>query len=546
MRLKCILLLIVISLFLITCSTQQENNRIIIGIASDIETLNPLYSFTVEEGNITELLYLSLIENDWDSAKGDIQYSPMLAKSWEWKDNENAVVIELRDDVKWSDGLPCTIEDVIFSFDVYSDPTVKSRAYGYFDNFYTDEKGHIDSAKTFEVLDKNRLKIKFKKESEAELLDIDHPILPKHYWSKYKRNELSQINLKDSVITNGAYLLKRWYRGGAIILAKNQTSFLINHKTVDEIIFKVIPEYRNRLSQLMAGDIDLMEDIKTDDISNIRQNESIIIAPVSGRDFDYIGWNNISVSKYEAGKIVPNKLFGNAKVRRALTIALNRNAVVTQYLKGFGQLASTPVSPIFKSIYNSAVVPMQYRPLLAKKMLKEEGWFDSNHDGTIDKNGVEFQFTLHIPAGNPRRSFAASLFQNNLKEVGIDMTIATDELGVFIDNLFAKKYEAWMAAWVIPIPINLKISWYSDLETTPFNFASFQNYELDKLLDKLSGADKGEKKIIYYKIQEILADEQPYTFLYWIDNIVAYNKRVKNISADPLGTIKHCWQWQLN
>ncbi len=171
-------------------------------------------------------------------------------------------------------------------------------------------------------------------------------------------------------------------------------------------------------------------------------------------------------------------------------MALNRETVVEEYLNGFGTVAQTPVSSIFKSIYNHELTEIKFNLDLAKNKLKENGWIDSNGDGTIDKNGEEFEFTLHIPSGNPRREFAASLFQNNLKSIGIDMTIESNELGVFIDNLFEKKYDAWMAAWVVPIPMNLKISWYSDLDLTPLNFASFQNNEVDLLLDKLDTANR--------------------------------------------------------
>jgi peptide/nickel transport system substrate-binding protein len=125
------------------------------------------------------------------------------------------------------------------------------------------------------------------------------------------------------------------------------------------------------------------------------------------------------------------------------------------------------------------------------------------------------------------------------------MTIEQNELGVFIDNLFSKQFDAWMAAWVVPIPVNLKISWYSDLENTPLNFPSFQSKYLDKLFNKLNNANDNEKIEIYKEIQKILYYDQPYTFLYWIDNIAGYNNRIKNINIGPLGAIKHCWKWRI-
>ena len=544
MRSKTYLLISVFLASIFACSPIKNNDSIIIGIPSDVETLNPLYAFSVEEGNITELSYLSLIESSWDSSKGEIKYSPMISKSWDWDSEKNSITLTISDDILWSDSVMLTIQDIIFSFDIYSDPKVMSRVFGYFDNFYTFENGQIDTSKTFDVLSKTQLKINFKQGTKPSLTDIDFPILPKHFWGKYNRADLPNIAI-DKYVTNGAYFVDTWDKESAIVLRKNVNSFLVTKSSIEKIIFKIIPDYQNRISQLLSEEIDLMQDIKTDDIQNIRANSNLIVKPVAGRDFDYIGWNNISPSDFENGKIVPNKYFGDSAVRNALTIALNRAVVVDEYLNGFGSVAQSPVSSIFKTIYNNQLSEIKFNLDVAKIKLEENGWVDSNGDGTIDKNGNEFEFTLHIPSGNPRREFAASLFQNNLKSIGIDMNIESNELGVFIDNLFEKKYDAWMAAWVVPIPINLKVSWYSDLDSTPLNFASFRNKKLDLLFDKLDYATENDKIEIYKSIQKVLYQNQPYSFLYWIDNISSYNKRMKNISIDPLGSVKHCWDWEL-
>jgi len=542
--------IITISLFIlflfVSCSNEESRDFVVIGIPNDIETINPLYSFSVEEGNITELMFLPLLESNWNSEIGEIEYKPILASSWEWGSGRESLIIQLKNDLLWSDSIECTIDDVIFSFDIYSDPKVKSRAFGYFDKFYTEESGKIDITKTFEKLGNNKLKINFKKDSKPDLLEIDHPILPKHYFEKFKREEIATINVTESLVTNGPYKLDRWEKEQVVVLTKNDVSFLLTENSIPKIIFKVIPEYQMRINQLIHGEIDLMEDIKTDDMEVLNENVLLKVVPISGRDFDYIGWNNISPENYEKSEIIPHKLFGSAKVRQALTHALNRSVVTEEYLNGYGQLASTPLSPIFTSLYNSTITPLLYNPKLATKYLLEEGWSDSNGDGTIDKHGVEFEFTLHIPSGNPRREFAASLFQNNLKAIGIDMTIETNELGIFIDNLFSKQFDAWMAAWVVPIPVNLDISWYSDLSKTPLNFPSYQNSEVDELLNRLSSVENVEKSDIYSEIQMILYNDQPYTFLYWIDNIACYNNRIKNIEIDPLGAIKHSWKWTIN
>ncbi len=208
------------------------------------------------------------------------------------------------------------------------------------------------------------------------------------------------------------------------------------------------------------------------------------------------------------------------------------------------QLSIGPVSPIFKSAIDSDLKPYEYNPEKAEQLLASEGWKDVNNDGILEKGNLEFRFKLYVPSDNPRRSYAATVIKNNLKELGIDVTIETVETGVLIDNMYKKTMDAWMIGWYIAIPIGLKFLWYSDLDKSPYNFVSYRNADADKLLDEISEETNQEKlDSLYRKFQEIIHRDEPVTFLYWVDNIVVYNKRIENINISPLGTIHHCWNW---
>jgi len=132
-----------------SCDTRntETTDRVVIGISADVQTFNPLFTVSVDEGSITELLYLSLVDFRWDEEKSDLQSNPMLAKKWEWSPDSTSITFILRDDVYWSDGKQCTADDIIFSFDVYSDPEVQSGWYGTFGTVYTDEENHVDIEK---------------------------------------------------------------------------------------------------------------------------------------------------------------------------------------------------------------------------------------------------------------------------------------------------------------------------------------------------------------------------------------------------------------
>ena len=539
--------LLFLLLLLYSCSTEPKIDGVIIGIPSDIQSFNPMYAFSVEEGNAAELLYLSLLQYEWNADQGEVEFKSMLAEKWRWEESGEVLYLKIRDDVFWSDSVKCSVDDIIYSFDLYSDADVESRALGFFEKFPCDESGHILIDATFEKISSTELRIQFNQGSNPDLFEIDHLILPKHAFENIPRSEISISDFNENPITNGAYNLANWDRDQSVILSKNSNSFLISEQSPQQIIFKVIPEYQIRLTQLLNGEIDLMEDIQTEDVRKIKESSAVNVIPIQGRDFDYIGWNNIDPHEYSEGETIsPNFYFGSKNVRKALTHALDRTAVIDEYLKGFGQLSVGPVSPIFKRFFDKSLNAHEFDIEKAKNLLKEEDWIDTDNDGIIEKDGVDFAFTLHIPAGNPRRDFAASLFKNNLLAVGIDVTIEKNEFGTFINNLFTKQYDAWMAAWVVPIPINLNISWYSELNETPLNFPSYQNKKVDHLLDQLYELRDEELIKAYYDIQKIIHDEEPYSFLYWVDNLIAHNQRIKNIKITPLGAVKHCWNWSVN
>ncbi|MCZ7614679.1 MAG: ABC transporter substrate-binding protein [Ignavibacteriaceae bacterium] len=285
----------------------------------------------------------------------------------------------------------------------------------------------------------------------------------------------------------------------SIILEADSNSFLFNTAQTSEIIFKIIPDYTSRILQLKKGDIDLVELIKVEDIEDFKSLSNLSIFNNVGREYDYIGWNNIDPEEFSSGKVKPNKLFGNKNVRRALTIAINRKEILSEYLLNKGTLASTPVSPIFKSFFDENLKPYEYNPDEAKTILAEEGWKDEDKNGILENGKTEFRFTLYYPVGNPLREFASVVVKNNLKAIGIEVTLEKMEMGTFIDYLYERKLDSWMAGWGIPIPLELKPYWYSDPNIGVLNFACYGSSETDSVLNQLDSKIINEHKIILIK-----------------------------------------------
>lgn len=544
-----IYLLLLFCLLFISCEKEEvsKSSRVVIAIQSEPETLNPLYAFSLNEGVITDHIFLYLLDLKWNESKGKVEPFPMIAESWEWNQDSTSINFTLRKNAKWADGKTISAFDVVYSFDLYSDPKVQSRFFGMFKNFFHFDDGRIDLEKTFSVQDSFNLKINFPSDKKITLFDFAFPILPKHIYQKLERDKIQTSDINNNPVASGPYKLKKWERNQFIILEANKQCFLFNDEMIDEVIFKIVPDYNSILTQLKKGEIDLAEDIRPNDAKDLSQTKYINIKSVKGRQYEYVGWNNIDGNYFnETGKIKPHKLFGDKKVRQALSYAINRKEILEQYLNSYGTLCNSPISEIFVEEFDKSLAGYDYNPAKAKQLLREAGWSDKNQNGTIEKNGEEFKFILNIPSGNPLREFTSTIIKSNLKQVGIDVKIEKLEFGVLMDGLLNRKLDAWILAWFIPIPIDLKSYWYSDLLQNQMNFPGYQSKEIDHIIQQLERKLSFDRYLeLMKRFQKVISEEQPVTFLFWSDNIVCYNSRIENITINPFGPVQRIWEWRL-
>ncbi len=533
-------------LFLLICASCTKNetsNRVVVGLENDIQTLNPLYTMSEAEANISELIFLGLVGHDWDSEKGEPISFPVLASKIEWINDSSSVVITLKSGVKWENGSEFTVDDVIFSFDIYSDKKVESRFYGTFYNYYLEKDLSIDLAKTFVKINDHKLKINFLPNRNVTYYDFDLPILPKYLFEKHDRSGLAALDKIKISGGTGPYKVKEFNKDQSVKLLANHASIFSTPTQIEELVFKIVPDYTSRILQLKNGDIDITEYIKPEELQELSKLNMFLIRKRKGREYDYLGL------RVNFGGIAEKKiggLFDSRRIRMALVQAINRESIIKEYLLNNGELMSTPVSPIFTSLVRRSA-PIPFNVEFAKAILDSEGWRDFDNDGQIEKKGLPFTFTLSFPTSNKFREYAAIRIQNNLKAVGISVKLQALEPAVFFEKMFNRQLDAWLAGWSVPVPLNLKPYWHSDPNIAQGNISEYKNKRVDEILDRLDmrlSVDK--RRMLISELQEIIFSDQPVIFLYWIDNSVAINSRIQNVKVSPLATIQKCWEWKIN
>ncbi|MEI7934690.1 MAG: ABC transporter substrate-binding protein [Chlorobiaceae bacterium] len=538
---------------------RQNNNelrrdRIVTAISADFDYLNPLLIQFSMSREVCKLLYPSLVKPAYDEKKGGITFLPNTAKSWVFSENGKKVTFHLRSDALWEDGEKVTSRDFKYSYALYKNPGIASTRQHYLNDLLLLPDGTADIEHAVEAPDDSTLALHFSKPMAQEIvLDHFNDLMPvaEHVFKAFSPDEIRSRATEIPVVSAGPFKVKLWKRQEKLELVTNPSSTLPFPATITNMVFMVVPEYTTRLAMLKSGQIDAMLSaggINPKDINDLgKSSPAIIIRPVQNRYFDSIVWLNIDGEAYRHNhQIKSNALFGDKLVRRALTIAIDRQSIIDGFMgPEHATIVNTSLSPAYRELADVSLDPYNYNPQKASALLREAGW-EPGPNGILQKNGKKFSFELAAPVGNPRRNYAATTIQQNLRDIGIDCRLRFDEGLIFNKNQNEFRYDAalsGMAAETLPFQL---IIWGSDFAKRPFNSSAFQHHELDTVIAALSGPLPGERSVALWKrYQTILHDEQPRTFLYYYDELEGFSRRIQNVDVNLISTLYNVYEWKI-
>jgi peptide/nickel transport system substrate-binding protein len=478
------------------------------GSIGDASNLIPLLASDSTSHEIAGLIYNGLIKYD-----KDVRIVGDLAESWEVSRDGLVITFHLRRGVKWHDGQPFTAEDVLFTYQVTVDPKTPT-AYA----------GDFLKVKKAEVIDAYTFRVHYAKPFAPGLMSWSVGILPKHLLAG---TDITTSPLGRRPVGTGPYKFKEWVAGQKIVLVSNPDYFE-GRPYIDGTIMRIIPDTATMFLELRANGIDRMG---LTPLQYTRQTENALFQK------NYNKFRYLSFAYTYFGFNLKNPLFADKRVRQAIAHAVNREEIISGVLLGLGKAATGPYKPGTWA-YNPKVRTYPYDPAQARALLAEAGWRDTNGDGRIEKEGKPFAFEIITNQGNEIRAKCAEIIQRRLAEVGMDVKIRVVEWSAFVNDFINKrKFDATILGWTIPMEPDLYDVWHSS-KTGPqeLNFVSFKNAEVDALIVKARETfDQKLRKHCYDRIQEILAEEQPYLFLYVPDALPIVHARFRGVETAPLG-----------
>lgn len=490
-------------------------DTIITASIGEPSNLIPILATDSPSHEVASLIYNGLVKYD-----KDLRIIGDLAESWDISKDNLKITFHLRKHVRWHDGMPFTAHDVLFTYKLITDPKTPT-AYA----------GDFLLIKEAKVIDEHTFQVTYTKPFAPSLISWSTAILPKHL---LEGKDITNTPLSRKPIGTGPYKFYEWIPGERIVLTANKDYFE-GRPFIDRFIMRIIPDSATMFLELKRYGIDMMG---LTPLQAVRQTDY----PAFKREFNKFRF--LSFGYVYLGYNLKHQFFKDRRVRQAITYGINKKEIIDGILLGQGVEADGPYKPDMWA-YNGSVKKYPYDKEKAKGLLYEAG-FRLGHDNILYKDGKPFEFTVLVNQGNDVRIKCAELIQKRLSEIGIKMKIRVIEWASFINEFIDKRnFEAVILGWSIPHDPDIYDIWHSSKQgKKELNFISFENKEVDELLVRARHTlNMEERKRYYYRIQEILAYEQPYTFLFVPYANVAVHKRFKGIEPAPAGLMYNFTKW---
>ncbi len=429
----------------------------------------------------------------------------------------------LHSGVHWHDGVPFNAEDVKFTYEALIDPKNRSP-----------RSSTFVSIQSVEVVNELTARITYKRLYAPAIIDwASMDLIPKHLLNAaglaremdargIHGEARDQFTLRDSnynrkPIGTGPFRFTEWVPDQFIRLTRND-DYWRRKAEYQELYFRVIPDYLTMELEFQAGALDRYE-AQPFQAERYQKDPGYRVVSSPEGQYTYIGYN------------MRRPLFQDARVRRALGMAIDVDSIIEHVLYGQGRRS---IGPYFSStpFGDKSLKPLPYDPAAAAALLAEAGW-KKNANGLLEKDGKRLQFTLVTNNGNQKRKAVMTIAQEAWRKLGIDCTIQVFEwtvlIGEFVD---VGNFDAYVLAWVGGDlnPDQYQIWHSSQTHADELNYVAYANPRADDLILRIrTEYDTNAQIELTRQLHRVIAEDQPYTFLYEPLKPVVFDRRIVRV-----------------
>lgn len=484
----------------------------------DLASLNPLSANEqTTEQILRHGLFVSLVAQDSAGA-----YVPGLAETWR-AEGDSVVVFHLRRDLLWHDGAPTTAHDVAFTFGRIKDPAT-GFPYG----------SRFRGWNAVQAEDSFTVRATLAPHIDALAAWATTPLAPAHLLDSVPPERTAAAAFGRRPVGNGPFRFVEWRSGDRLVLEANPAfpAALGGRPHLDRVVYRVIPDQTGQLAELASGGVDLVLNVAAKEAPRLGERGRVVEG--LRQQFAFIGWNG------RRGAL------GDASVRRALTLAVDRQAMVELLRGGYGEPAVGPVPPGHWA-FASEVRPLPFDTAAAAALLEGAGLVDRDGDGVREGPGGEpLRLELKFPAQDPVFRSASQLVASDLGRVGVHVTPTGVEGSALIAQVTSSErpFDAILLTWSVEDVAALRGLFHSEGVDGPLQLAGYANARADSLLDVVAEAvTREEAAPAWAELQALLREEQPWSFLYYFSMLAGVSERLRGVEMDVRGQLGSMPKW---
>lgn len=492
---------------------------------TNLKTITPLVSTDAYASEVQGYIQESLIARNPDT----LEWEGLIAKSWQVSEDGLTITFQMRDDVTFSDGVPLTADDIVFTFNFIMTEAIQAPR----------ERAYYEKLKGVQANGKYEVVFTFKTPYfEALSLAGGMPIMPKHFYEPYLQTPQAFNESKGLLLGSGPYRLldpKGWTPDkGNVELVRNERYWGDVLPSYERVLWKIIQNDSARLTTYRNGELDdyLARPVEYQKLKDDKQimgksQNFEYMPPVAG--YSYIGWNQARNGK-------PTR-FADPRVRQAMSYLTDVERIIKDVYLGYAEPAVSPFNNSSKQ-HDASLQPWQFNLEKAQALLKEAGYEDRNGDGVLeDANGQPFAFRLTYFGDNEDTKRMVLLLRDLYARAGVKMEPFPQEWPVMIEALNKKDFDAITLGWTSGIETDIYQMFHSSQTIADGdNFISYKNPKLDKLIDEArSTVDEAKRMPLWQQAERIMYEDQPYTFLMRRQTLAFIDKRIHNLQMTKLG-----------
>lgn len=487
-----------------TLSGRPPGGVLVALVDGEPDGLNPLTYSSLPANHAIRLMFRGLARRD-STLSG---YQPDLAISWE-AEGDTAVLLRLRDDVHWHDGEPVSAEDVAFTIEMQQNPVVASP-----------RQADVAPVTSVTVIDRSTLRVgidQMGRYTVNALLEIV-PV-PKHLLEGVDPASVRLDSFSRQPVGNGFYRFGRWDAGQQLVLEVNP-DVPEGRAALDRIIMRVVPDINAALTELLAGQGDLLK-VPPNLAEQVERSSAVELHSARRVRPSWIAWNT---------RRAP---VDDERIRRAILMAVDREAIARGLFGDAGEASLSPIPPTLWE-HSPEVEPIPFDPDGARTVLEESGWRDTDGDGIRDRQGVPLRIEVDYISAEQIRADVLVAMQAMLRGVGIELVPRAYERTAWVERLRAGEFtgSSWGWGWgpgvVGP---NAEMVFHSrSIPPAGANFAAFSDDRVDTLIDEaLVATDSTALRQIWRELEQRLIDAAPYAPIYLDPELFGVHSRIENV-----------------